>query len=305
MPKLMARLRSRRAAGGAPLSPSAVLAGALRALGYRGPLARPWLRLGSVALAVALALALAATGYAAVRALFPAPAAALAPATGFELEGPIEAISEASMTIAGITVDVGPGTTIEGTPALGAVARATGQIRPDGTLLADAISVQAAEAIPTAAPTEPAAPTEAPAAVATAAPPTAEPAPPTAEPAPPAAVEPLARLRQLIEAGRADGRAGREGDALLERLGAAEEAFAEGNGQRAGSRLRDLYRRLSELAREGRIEAGFAQEALGLLWEIEAAYGVRAVPGDERGDDDDRGEGGGGGGRDDDDDGDD
>ncbi|HEX9441218.1 MAG TPA: hypothetical protein VF909_16150, partial [Roseiflexaceae bacterium] len=42
------------------LEPAALLAGLLRTLGYGGPLARPWLRLASAAIAIVLALALGA-----------------------------------------------------------------------------------------------------------------------------------------------------------------------------------------------------------------------------------------------------
>ncbi|HMQ31606.1 MAG TPA: hypothetical protein PKD53_12830 [Chloroflexaceae bacterium] len=279
------------------LDPSALLAGVLRAVGYRGPLAQPWLRLGALGLALLLAVALAATAYAVARAIFPPRAgpAALAPASSFALEGPIEALGEATIVIAGITLDLGPETTFAGTPGVGAIARATGQIRDDGTLLAETITV--AGAAVDAAPTAPVeAPTEAPLAVATAAPTaTAEPAPTTAPTAAPAAPEePFARLRRLLEAGREDGRAGPQGQQFLSRLDGAEQALAQGDGQRAGDQLRDLFQRLREQAREGRADPAFVQEAQALLREIELAYGLRAIPDEERGggggdDDDERG----------------
>jgi hypothetical protein len=291
------------AAGRQPLDPSAWLAGVLRALGYRGPLAQPWLRLGALALALILALALAATSYAAARALFPPAAApaALAPATRFELAGPIEATSEAAITIAGVTLDLGPQTVITGTPAAGAAARATGQIRDDGTLLAETIAVEPAATGPTALPSPgpTLAPTEAPVAVATAAAPTAAPAPPTAEPtgapvvepppptaapaAPAPAGEPFARLRQLLEAGAADGRAGGDAGEFLKKLAEAEQAFARGDAKKTGDQLRDLYQKLREKAREGKTDPAFAQEAQGIIGEIAAAYGIRGVPDKERG----------------------
>src|SRR4051812_7006370 len=74
----------------ATLDPAALLAGLLRALGYRGPLARPWLRLASAAIAVVLALALGTGAFAAARAIVRAitgsrniPATTLPAATPF------------------------------------------------------------------------------------------------------------------------------------------------------------------------------------------------------------------------------
>src|SRR5580765_3842726 len=51
------------------LEPAALVAGLLRALGYRGPLALPWLRLASVAIALLLALVLGTGALAAARAI--------------------------------------------------------------------------------------------------------------------------------------------------------------------------------------------------------------------------------------------
>lgn len=297
--------------------PSALLAGVLRMLGYRGPLAQPWLRLGATALALVLAFALVATAYAAVRAIFsPSPdaPAALAPATSFALEGFIEAVSEAGLVVAGIAVDLGPQTVITGTPEVGAHAEVRGQIREDGTLLAEAVVVDtgvatggsptvSAIALPAASATG------APVAVATAAsPPTAESVAPTTEPtvpptvaptaaptpapppeptAPPAAPvpsgDPLVQLRQLLEAGVATGRAGEQGREFLNKLSEAEQALAEGNSQKAGDQLRDLYQKLREQAREGKTDPAFAQEAQALITAIGEAYGLRTVPDEEGG----------------------
>lgn len=276
------------------LDPATILAGTLRALGYRGPLARPWLHLGVLALALVLAVGLAATAYAAVRALSPlAPASgptALVPATTFDLHGPIEAVSSSTLVINGITIDFGTQTSIAGTPLVGATAHASGQIRDDGTLLANSVTVDAA------APDQTSVSTEAPVAVATTAPspspappqPTTEPAPPvepTVAPAAPAPAdgEPFTRLRRLLEAGRADGRAGPEGNSYLAKLDTAEVAFARGDTKKAGDQLRDLYQKLRDKAREGKSDPGFAQEAQALIAEIEATYGIRAIPDEERG----------------------
>lgn len=279
-----------------------MLAGVLRALGYRGPLAQPWLRLGALALALALALVLAATAYAAVRALLP-PVSALAPATSFELEGPLEAVSEAGLVVAGIAVDLGPQTAISGTPAVGAAAQVRGQIRDDGTLLAETVVVGAAAAAggsPTVGATAPPAPsaTSAPAAVATA-PPSAAPAAPTAAPAaapPPAPTaapppapsgDPLVLLRRLLEAGVADGRAGEQGRELLSKLSEAERALADGNSKKAGDQLRDLYQKLREQARAGKADPAFAEEAQALIAAVGEAYGLRPLPDEGGGKDDD------------------
>src|SRR5690349_445137 len=53
---------------GGRVGPAALLAGLLRALGYRGPLARSWLRLGSVAIGLVLALVIGSGALAAARA---------------------------------------------------------------------------------------------------------------------------------------------------------------------------------------------------------------------------------------------
>jgi hypothetical protein len=246
-------------------------------------------------LLIAFVLALAVAGCGTREA--PSGAARQEPANSFDLVGPIEAASESGLTIGGVAVDLGPGTRISGTPAVGASARARGQIRDDGTLLAEQIDVE--PALPTTQPAPPptaapAAPTAAPAmpTAAPAPPPTAAPAAPTAAPAP---ASPVARLRQLLEAARADGRAGGEGDALLKKLDEAERALAKGDAKKAGDQLRDLFQRLGDKARDGKLDAAFAAEAQALIAEIGAAYGVRAVPDEERG--------GNGRGNDDDDDG--
>lgn len=306
----LAQNRPRRSRPG----PSALLAGVLRALGYRGPLSQAWLRAGVVALVLVVAIVIAAGAFVALRAIGPTPpdTAVLAPATSFELEGTIEAVSEASIVIAGISIDLGPQTVINGTPGIGAKARATGQIQAVGTLLAESVTVTAADQALTATVAATAAPPAATAApTAAAGPPTAgappvpttppEPAPATAAPpAPAAAGEPFALLRQLLTTGQSDGRAGDRGERLLERLSVAEQAFAEGNRQRAGDQLRDLFLLLNEEVRAGRVDPGFAAEAQALIAQIGATYEIRAVPDEERrnddNDDDDAG------GRDDDDD---
>src|SRR6266542_3719552 len=110
------------------LGPAALLAGLLRALGYRGPLALPWLRLASVAIALVLALVLGAGALAAARAIIRAiqgpastPTTTLPAATPFTLDGPIEQIAPARWVINGIAVVLDTQTTVNGTPIVGAV----------------------------------------------------------------------------------------------------------------------------------------------------------------------------------------
>ena len=77
------------------------MAGILRALGYRSPLAQPWLRLAATAITIVLALALGAGTFAAARAIITivrptpriTPTATPLAATPFSLDGPIEQIA--------------------------------------------------------------------------------------------------------------------------------------------------------------------------------------------------------------------
>src|SRR5205085_9734408 len=95
----------------ATLGPAALLAGLLRALGYRGPLARPWLRLAFAAIALVLALALGTGAFAAARAIVraiqgsaSAPTVTLPAATPFTLDGPIEQIAPERWMVNGIAI---------------------------------------------------------------------------------------------------------------------------------------------------------------------------------------------------------
>lgn len=157
---------------------------------------------------------------------------------------------------------------------------------------------------PTAAPEPTAEPTAEPAAEPTAAPePTAEPeptpppeptAPPatsppeptvppaTAVPAPPA--EPLERLRLLLEAGKADGLAGRAAGAMLSDLSKVKQALEDGNKKRAADRLHDLQKRVLDEAKKGRTDAEFAKQALAEIDQIGGAYGLELPPIRENGD---------------------
>jgi serine/threonine-protein kinase len=126
------------------------------------------------------------------------------------------------------------------------------------------------------APTAMPAPTEVPA--------TAPPAP-TAIPAPSSA--PLDQLRVLLEAGEADGRAGRVGGAMLSDLSKAKQALDDGNKQRAADRLHDLQKRLLEGVKNKKVDADFAQQALAGIDTIASAYGLELPPLREKDKDDD------------------
>src|SRR5439155_26931297 len=67
--RMLAQAAARRAALPArpALDPAALLAGVLRALGYRVSPSRPWMRLASAAIALVLALALGVGAFAAAR----------------------------------------------------------------------------------------------------------------------------------------------------------------------------------------------------------------------------------------------
>jgi hypothetical protein len=141
---------------------AALLAGLLRALGYRGPLARPWLRLAAVAIAVVLVLALGTGAYAAARAIVRAiqaphvaPTPTLPAATPFTLDGPIEQIAPGHWTVNGIAIVLDGQTTVSGTPQVGTVAYVRGVVQADATLLARTITLDTPTPAPTSAPAPP------------------------------------------------------------------------------------------------------------------------------------------------------
>src|SRR5262245_59882707 len=107
--QMLARAAARRAAAPVAsqpwwrLGPSAILAGALRALGYGGPLSAPWLRIAATAVVLVLALLLGAGAYAAaatiISALNPTPTPTPIPTPtatpspqNFAIEGIVEQI---------------------------------------------------------------------------------------------------------------------------------------------------------------------------------------------------------------------
>jgi len=144
------------------LEPAALLAGLLRTLGYRGPLAWPWLRLASAAIAIVLALALGAGALAAARAIVRAiqgpprtPTITLPAATPFTLDGPIEQLTSERWVVNGIAVVLDAQTAVDGTPTVGAVAHVRGNVQADATLLARNITVAAPQLSSTSAPIPP------------------------------------------------------------------------------------------------------------------------------------------------------
>jgi len=153
-------------------------------------------------------------------------------------------------------------------PSSEPVAQATAPPEPTAAPAPTQIPATAAP-VPTAAP----APTEIPA--------TAPPEP-TAAPAPPS--DPLDQLRELLEAGKADGRAGRMGGAMLSDLSKAKQALDDGNKDRAADRLHDLQKRLLDGVKDKKVDADFARQALSGIDAIAGAYGLELPP--PRGQDD-------------------
>jgi hypothetical protein len=167
--QMLARAAARRTAPPARqpwwwFDPSAILAGALRALGYGGPLSAPWLRMATMAVALVLALLLGASAYAAARAVVsvfaPAPTAiptAIPTATPaprtFSIEGIVERIDQEAWIVGGAVIAIDVQTTIDGTPALGAVAHVSGVVREDGARLARSMRLDPTPTPPLPAPT--------------------------------------------------------------------------------------------------------------------------------------------------------
>ncbi len=98
------------------LAPSTALAGILRALGYRGSPAQPWLRLAAPVIAIVLVLLLGAGALAATRAIISVfhptptstPTATVPAATPFSLDGPIEQIGPNGWVVNGMPISPRP-----------------------------------------------------------------------------------------------------------------------------------------------------------------------------------------------------
>jgi hypothetical protein len=101
-------------------------------------------------------------------------------------------------------------------------------------------------------------------------------APATAAPA--QSEGPLEQLRVLLDAGRADGRAGRAGGAMLSDLSKAKQALDDGNKDRAADRLRDLQKRLLDGVKSKKVNADFAEQALAGVDAIAQTYAIELPP---------------------------
>jgi len=148
------------------LAPSSMPAGILRALGYRGSLSQPFLRLATAAIAVVLAFVLATGVFAAARALLKAvtaspttPTPIMPAVTPFALDGPIEQLAPTTWVVNGVSIVIDAQTSITGSPTIGARAHITGNVTADGTLLARTIAVAALQLSPTSIPPTPIPPT--------------------------------------------------------------------------------------------------------------------------------------------------
>jgi hypothetical protein len=250
--------------------------------------------LAALTLGLLLAGALAGCGVR-DRAL-PAAGASIAAAGSFTLSGTVQQIGPDEWLIEGMPVALDGQTSVAGAPQVGAAASVPGVIGDDGVLLARAIDVEAPALAPTTEPTRgPTAestPTTAPTAEPTSLPPTAEPTPippPTEAAQAPPAGEPIAALRGLLQAGVADGRAGKDGQDLLNRLSEVEKELAEGKPKDAAKKLRELEKRVAELARKGEIDGAFAREVLAQIVAAGETPDFAGQPGNggRRGDDND------------------
>jgi hypothetical protein len=92
-----------------------------------------------------------------------------------------------------------------------------------------------------------------------------------------------AQLRQLLEVGQADGRAGSAGQEFLNRLRVAEQTFEKGDKEKAGDQLGELYEKLSENVGAGKTDPGFAQQAQALIGAIGETYQLHTLPDQEGG----------------------
>ena len=82
----------------------------------------------------------------------------------------------------------------------------------------------------------------------------------------------------LLEAGKADGRAGRSGGAMLSDLSKAKQALNDENKKRAADRLRDLQKRLLEGEKSKNMDADFVRQALAGVEDIAGTYGLELPP---------------------------
>lgn len=164
-----------------------------------------------------------------------------------------------------------------------------------GAVLAMRSSPSTAGQSSAAAPTEPAAtaaptaesavtplpevavpPPETPVAPTAAAPPTpVPPAAPTTPPAPPVATgNALADLRALLTSAASEGRSGRDAQKWLRTLNEFEREIGKGDTRKAGDKLRELQRELTQAERAGKLSAEATGQALQYIQAIANAYGI-------------------------------
>jgi hypothetical protein len=89
-----------------------------------------------------------------------------------------------------------------------------------------------------------------------------------------AATEPVANLRATLTNGIAAGQAGEDGQDLLKKLDEVEQAIANGDQKKASEQLRDLQKKVEEKAREGKLDAALAEQALAGIGQIASRYGL-------------------------------
>ncbi len=182
-----------------------------------------------------------------------------------KIPGPILGVLLATLVVVWLLIsrsEVGPG--VPAAPmAPSSAAPAPAAEAPQAT----AVPEQTAAPEPTSAPEPTAAPE-----------PTSAPEP-TVAPQPTQAPAQLDRsvelLRELLLAGQADGRAGKNADTFVDELDEASRALLDGNTKRATDRLRDLQKLLSEQARDDQIDITFAEQALDGIAAIASHYDLK------------------------------
>ena len=79
----------------------------------------------------------------------------------------------------------------------------------------------------------------------------------------------------MLNAGIADGRAGDDTNDLLNRYGELQSAMSEGNTNKAEEQLREFSKNLDERSREGKMDAGFADEVQTQLAAVATEYDLK------------------------------
>jgi serine/threonine-protein kinase len=89
-----------------------------------------------------------------------------------------------------------------------------------------------------------------------------------------AVADPMVQLRALFVNGAADGRIGKDGDALIARLDEAQRALAQGDAKAATAQLHALQQQLLNGARDGTIAPEVMRQALSAVDEIAGSHGL-------------------------------